>query len=80
VQFGNRREESMAGQPLRKVVDRWFRCIEEDRRFLGKVEYRRQRVAVPGGGYEYTDWKLNRDLGAHCPHDPFGHHVELVEE
>jgi hypothetical protein len=68
----------MAEEPLRKEVDRWFRCIEEDFRFLGKVEYVRQRVEVPGGGYEYTDWVLNRPLDVNCPHDPFGHHIELV--
>jgi hypothetical protein len=70
----------MAGQPLRKEVGRWFRCIEEDFSFPGKVEYVRQEVKVPGGGYEYTEWKLNRDLDVHCPHDPFGHHIELVDE
>jgi hypothetical protein len=70
----------MAGESLRKEVDRWFRCIEEDFRFPAKVEYKRQRVEVPGGGYQYTEWKLNRPLDVYCPHDPFRHHIELVED
>jgi hypothetical protein len=70
---------SMAREPLRKEVDRMFRCIEEDFRFPGKVEYVRQRVEVPGG-YQYTEWKLNRPLDVNCPNDPFRHRIELVEE
>jgi hypothetical protein len=71
----------MAGAPLSKEEVRWFRCKEEDFRFRGKGEYVSQRVEVPGGGYEYTDWKLNRDLDVHCPHDLWGrHHIELVED
>jgi hypothetical protein len=70
----------MASEPLRKEVDRMFRCIEEDFLFPGKMEYVRQQVEVPGGGYEYTEWVENRPLDVNCPHDPFGHHIELLEE
>jgi hypothetical protein len=69
----------MAGEPLSKEVDRWFRCIEEDFVFPGKMEYVRQRVAVPGGGYQYTEWKENRPLDVFCPHDPL-HHIAPAEE
>ena len=69
----------MARAQLRKEVDRTFRCIEEDFTFEGKVEYVRQRVEVPGGGYQFTEWKQNRPWGVNCPNDPF-HRIELVEE
>jgi hypothetical protein len=71
---------SMARARLRKEVDRMFRCIEEDFTFAGKMEYVRQRVSVPGGGYQFTEWKLNRPLDVNCPNNPFEHHIELVEE
>jgi hypothetical protein len=70
----------MAREPLRKDVDRMFRCLdEEDFLFPGKMEYVRHRVEVPGGGYQFTEWMPNRPWGVNCPHNPF-HRIELVEE
>jgi hypothetical protein len=47
----------MARKRLSKEVDRTFRCLDEDFLFPGKMEYVRHQVEVPGGGYQFTEWK-----------------------
>jgi hypothetical protein len=69
---------NMANEPLRKEVDRMFRCLEEeDVIFPGKVEYVKHWSKVPGGGYQYGDWVENKPLDVYCPNNPF-HRIEPV--
>jgi hypothetical protein len=68
---------NMAREPERKLVDRTFRCIDEDFLFPGKMEYVGHEINVPGGGTR-IEWRPNQSR-ANCPHDPF-HSIELVEE
>jgi hypothetical protein len=68
----------MAREPLRKEVDKTFRCLDEDGfLFTGKMEYVGHEIKEPGGGTR-IEWRQNQSR-ANCPHDPF-HHIELVEE
>jgi hypothetical protein len=67
----------MAREPERKLVDRTFRCIDEDFLFPGKMEYVGHEIKEPGGDTR-IEWRQNQ-ARANCPRDPF-HHIELVEE
>src|SRR5215218_3794572 len=68
---------NMAREPERKLVDRTFRCIDEDFLFPGKMEYVGHEIIVPGGGTR-IEWRPNQSR-ANCPHEPT-HSIELVEE
>src|SRR5215210_6113251 len=68
---------SLAREPERKLVDRTFRCIDEDFLFPGKMEYVGHEIIVPGGGTR-IEWRPNQSR-ANCPHEPT-HSIELVEE
>ena len=69
----------MAREPLRKEVDRMFRCLDEDGfLFPGKVEY----LGHDSGeevGHQDTHWVLGKIENVACPNDPT-HRIELVEE
>jgi len=57
------------------MANKKFRCPDEDGfLFTGKMEYVRHRVAVPGGGYQFTEWKQGQSK-AFCPYSP-----NVVEE
>jgi hypothetical protein len=45
----------MAREPLRKEVDRTFRCVEEDLLFPGKMELVGHEVEEPGGGIMWKE-------------------------
>jgi hypothetical protein len=69
----------MANEPLRKEVDRMFRCLEEEAvLFPGKMEYVKHWSKVPGG-YEYSEWVESKPLDVYCPNNPF-HRIGPVEE
>ena len=66
----------MAREPERKLVDATFRCLDEEGfLFLGKMEYVRQVINLPGGATTYTEWKQNQSR-ANCPHEPT-HDIDL---
>jgi hypothetical protein len=68
----------MAREPLRKEVDKTFRCLDEDGfLFTGKLEYVGHEVEEPGGTRN-IEWRQGQ-YRANCPHDPTHRH-ELVEE
>jgi hypothetical protein len=67
----------MAREPERKLVDRTFRCIDENFLFPGKMEYVGHEIIVPGGDTR-IEWRPNQSR-ANCPHEPT-HSIELVEE
>jgi hypothetical protein len=67
----------MAREPLRKEVDATFRCLDEDFRFPGKIEYVGHEVQLPGGGTR-IEW-VQGQARANCPNNPL-HRIELVEE
>src|SRR5215218_1512211 len=56
---------NMAREPERKLVDRTFRCIDEDFLFPGKMEYVGHEIIVPGGGTR-IEWRPNQSR-ANCP-------------
>jgi hypothetical protein len=66
---------SMA-RPLRREIDRTFRCLDEDLLFTAKMEYLGHDEGV---GSHVVKWVPNRAWGITCPNDPF-HRIEFVEE
>jgi hypothetical protein len=66
----------MARPPKRKMVDRTFRCLDEDFLFTAKMEYLGHSA---GAGSPVVKWVENRAWGVTCPNEPT-HRIELVEE
>ena len=68
----------MAREPLRKEVDRRFRCINEDFIFTKKVEYLSHDAGAEERYYRGIRW-VQVQSAVYCPNDPF-HLVEQVAE